>query len=155
MKGRIALWVFALSLMALPLVAQETPAPAPAPTPVPAAAPAPAPAPAVPSIPRAYLDKLRVVVDGRAEANGAVGLEFLAVGGEPKAFTVRILAKASAKDIARDIHKELSLVAGGGYKVKLSGDQVKVTKQNKKAPNVSLVLTQLAVPGVSVLVKKG
>jgi hypothetical protein len=179
MKNSVALWIVVLTLVVLPIAAQETQPPPPAPTPAaapapeqattPAAAPAaaaaaaPATAPAtVPataaassSIPRVYYEKVDIVVDGKAEANGALKLEFLAQGGDLKEVTVSVLAKTKKKDIAKDIQKELLMVAGGSYKVKLSGDEVRISKTSKKLPNVSIVVTQLAVPGVSVRVEKG
>jgi hypothetical protein len=180
MKTRAALLIVVLTLVALPLAAQEA-QPAPTPTPAPAAAPAPAPeaaaapaaaaaaapaaataaapaaapapAAAAPTVPHAYMDKVTVVVDGKAKANGSLQLEFLPIGGEAKVITVNVVAKTRDKDIARDIHKELTLVAGGNYKVKLSGGDVKITKKSKAAPNVSVVVTSLALPGVSVSIK--
>jgi hypothetical protein len=157
MNRKLALLIVVLTIVALPLAAQETPPAAPAPTPVPAAAPvaaAPVAAAAPAStMPHAYLEKLAVVVDGKAKANGSVKLEFLPIGGEPKVVEVRVLAKTGKKDIARDIAKELTLVAGGAYKVKQSGEEVRISKKDKKAPNVSVNVMALALPGVSVFVK--
>jgi len=161
MKNRTALVIVLLTLVALPLAAQEAQpqTPAPTPTPVPAAAPAPAPVAAAAAaatastVPHAYMDKLTVVVDGKAKANGSLQLEFLPIGGEAKVVTVNVLAKTKDKEIAQDIHKELSLVAGGAYKLKLSGADVKISKKDKKAPSVSVVVTSLALPGVSVSIK--
>ena len=99
------------------------------------------------------MDKVTVVVDGKAKANGSVQLEFLPIGGEPRLITVNVIAKTKDKDIARDIHKELTLVAGGAYKLKLSGGDVKISKKDKSAPNISVVVTGLALPGVSVSIK--
>jgi len=99
------------------------------------------------------MDKVTVVVDGKAKANGSVQLEFLPIGGESRMITVNVVARTRDKDIARDIHKELTLVAGGAYKVKLSGADVKISKKDKKAANVSVVVTSLALPGVSVHIK--
>jgi 3-oxoacyl-ACP reductase-like protein len=161
MNGKLALLIVVLAIAALPLAAQETLPAAPAPTPTPAPAPAPAPVAAAPvaaappasTMPHAYLEKLAVVVDGKAKANGSVRLEFLPIGGEPKVVEVRILAKTGRKDIARDIAKELTLVAGGAYKVKHSGEEVRISKNDKKAPHVSVNVLALALPGVSVFVK--
>lgn len=160
MNRKAALLIVMLAVVALPLAAKETQPAAPAPTPTPAAAPATAPAaapvaaaPAAPTMPHAYLEKLAVVVDGKAKANGSVKLEFLPIGGEPKVVEVRVLAKTGKNDIARDIAKELTLVAGGAYKVKQSGEEVRISKKDKKAPNVSVNVLALALPGVSVFVK--
>jgi len=158
MNRKTALWIVMLIVVALPLAAQETQPPAsPTPTPVPAAAPetapATAPAAAASSVPHAYMEKLTVVVDGKAKANGSLKLEFLPIGGEPRVIDVNVLAKTKAKDIARDIHKELSLVAGGAYKVKLSGDEIRISKKDKSAPHISVTVTELALPGVSVHVE--
>ena len=142
MNRKLALLIVVLTIVALPLAAQESQPAAP----VAAAAPAP-------TMPHAYLEKLAVVVDGKAKANGSVKLEFLPIGGEPKVVEVRVLAKTGRKDIARDIAKELTLVAGGAYKVKQSGEEVRISKKDKKAPNISVNVLALALPGVSVFVK--
>ena len=161
MNRELALLIVVLTIVALPLAAQETQPAAPVPTPTPVVAPAPAPVAAAPvaaappasTMPHAYLEKLAVVVDGKAKANGSVKLEFLPIGGEPRIVEVRVLAKTGKKDIARDLAKELTLVAGGAYKVKQSGEEVRISKKDKKAPNVSVNVTALALPGVSVFVK--
>ena len=147
----LALFLVALALVALPASAQTAP-PAAQPTPPPAAV---APAPVAPSVPLVYLDKMVVVVDGKAEYNGSLQLEFTPLGGQARLVEVRLLAKSKKKDIAKDIYKELSLAAGATYKVKLNGEEVKISKGTNKTPKFSLVVKSLAVPGVSVRVDKG
>ena len=134
----------------------STAAPAPPVTaqPAPPATPAPpAPAPAQP--PAVYYEKAIVVIDGEAEANGSLGLVFTPLGGVGKTVTVNVMAKAKKKDVARDIHKELSIAAGSAYKVKLENDKVSLSKADKKkSPNFALSMTKLDVGGMSVRVAK-
>ncbi len=125
--------------------------------PAPAAAPAPAPKPESVALeaPRVYLEKTVVAVDGKAEYDGSVSMEFTPLGGTGKTFEVRVLAKTGRKDVAKDLHKELSLAAGQAYKVKLSGDEVRISKASSKSPNFAVVIRKLNLTGMSVLVKRG
>ena len=140
---------------AAPAPAAAAPAPAAA-APAPAAA-APAPAAAAPApvtVQRIYFEKAEVVVDGKADYNGAVELEWKPLNGEGKLIQVNVLAKSKDKDIAADIYKELTLAAGGTYKVKQNGEKVRVEKTNKKVPNFAITITKLQLPGVSLRVEK-
>lgn len=153
------LWTTALVLLlALPaaLRAQEPAGTPAAPAPAAESTPAPPPAPTAVAVeaPRVYLEKAVVTVDGKAEFAGSVQMEFLPLGGTAKVFEVRVLAKAKPKEIARDIHKEITLAAGQTYKVKLSGDEVRISKSGK-AQNFAITITKLAITGVSVRVNRG
>ena len=136
------------------LVASAAPAQAPGTASAPAATAATATA-APAEAPRTYLEKATIVVDGKAEYNGSVEFEFMPLGAAGTTFDVTVLAKAGRKDIAKDIHKELVLAAGSLYKVKVSADEVRVSKASKAAQNFSIVIHKLNVSGVSVLVKRG
>ena len=136
--------------------AQTAPAPAapvqatpPAPAPTAAAAPAPVKPASV------YYEKARVVVDGEAEANGSLAMTFTPQGGEGRTFTVNVLVKAKKKDVARDIHKELSILAGSAYKIKLDNEKIHISKVDKKTtPTFALSVDKLEVGGISVRVEK-
>ncbi len=149
----------ALTLLITSVANAQEPAPAASAAPAPAkTATTTAPAPAKPEsieseAPRVYLEETTIVVDGKAEYNGSIAFEFTPLGGTSKTFTVTVLAKAGRKDIAKDIHKELTIAAGGTYKVKLSGAEVRVSR-NKGAPNFAIVVKKLNATGVSVLVKR-
>jgi hypothetical protein len=145
MKFPVTVLVLGLVGLARPLSAQ-----APAST-----ASTAAPAPIASEAPRVYLEEAKVVVDGKAEYNGSVEFEFTPLNGTPKSFDVTVLAKAGRKDVAKDIHKELTIAAGESYKVKLSGDEVRISKKSSKVPNFAIVIRKLNVAGVSVLVKRG
>ena len=159
------LTLLAVSLLALPgaLWAQD-PAAKPAET-TPAAAPAaPAPAAKAPEAPpaaqaaappRILYDKVDIVVDGKADYAGTIQLTVEPDGRPAKVASVNILAKEKEKKIAEQIHREVSIALGTDYKVKLSGEKVRVSKANKKAPNVSVIINQLQLPGVSVRIEKG
>ncbi len=130
-----------------------------APDPAPATASAPAatakPASVESEAPRVYLEKITVEVAGKAQFDGSVEMEFTPVGGVGKTFEVRVLKNTGRKDVAKDLHKELTLAAGSGYKVKLSGDQVRISKGSSKSPNFAIVIKKLNLAGMSVLVKQG
>jgi len=101
-----------------------------------------------------YYEKAKVVADGEAQANGMLEMTFTPQNGATKNFTVTVLAKATKKDVARDIHKELSIAAGTAYKVELDNDKVKISKVKKESPNFSVTIGKVELAGVSVLVGK-
>jgi hypothetical protein len=111
------------------------------------------PAAAVP--PAVFMESVVVAVDGKAEFAGNLQLDVLPLGGTAKAISVNILAKEGKKDIAKQLHRELTVAAGSAYKVKLSGAEVRITKANKKSPNISVTIQQQAVTGVSLRVSRG
>lgn len=114
--------------------------------------PPPPPSQATPAL--VYYEKAKVVADGEAQANGTIEMTFTPQNGATKTIIVNVLAKSSKKDVARDIHKELSIAAGTPYKVKLDNDKVKVSKGKKESPNFSITIGKVALAGVSVLVSK-
>jgi hypothetical protein len=59
-----------------------------------------------------------------------------------------------AKPIARDLAKELTLAAGGNYKVKHDGNKVVVKRTNKKQPTLALEMTNQKITGVSIMIGK-
>jgi hypothetical protein len=120
----------------------------------PAQAPAPVPTVVEVTVPRVYYEKAKVIVDGKAEYNGTLELEWKPVNGQAKLVQVNVLAKSKSKDIARDIHKELVLAAGNSYKVKLNGEKIELSKTDKKLPNFAITITKLQVSGVSLRVEK-
>jgi hypothetical protein len=134
--------------------AQAAPAAAAPAAAAPPQAPAPVPTAAEVTVPRVYYEKAKVVIDGKAEYNGALELEWKPLNGQAKLVQVNVLAKSKSKDIARDIHKELVLAAGNSYKVKLNGERIELAKTNKKLPNFAITITKLQVSGVSVRVEK-
>ena len=157
----VALVLMTVATVALPAAAQD---PQPQPTPAAAEAPPPeaapqaqlqeAPAAAPVTVPVTYFEKLKVVVDGKADVSGVVQLKFQPSGGEAKLVNVNVLARMKAKEIARDIWKELSLAAGDSFKVKLDGKEIDVKKSGKKGPNFALVVLAQSAAGVSVSTKR-
>jgi hypothetical protein len=101
-----------------------------------------------------YYEKAKVVVNGEAQANGRLEMTFAPQNGATKNFTVTVLAKATKKDVARDIHKELSIAAGAAYQVKLDDENVKISKVKKESPNFSVTIGKVELAGISVLVGK-
>jgi len=119
------------------------------------AAPAAQPAPAPIKPPAVTYEKARIVVDGKAQANGSLAMTFTAQGGAGKSFMVNVLNETEKNDVARDIYKELSIVAGNTYKVKLDGQKIRISKADKeKTPNFSISIDKIELGGVSVRVEK-
>lgn len=128
----------------------QTPDPAPSPAPAAVVAPAPAgPSAVVP--PKTYYEAVQLTITGKSKAAGVLVVVLQAIGGEPKSASVNILAKTGENDIARDVAKELTVLAGSTFKVKTkSGNIVVITKAAKNAPNLSLALGMQTIPGIAV-----
>jgi hypothetical protein len=160
MKIRTALFLLAaLFLVALPGVAQVTDEPPAMPPPAPEAAPAPVVAPTPPApvpvtTPTMFYDKLKFMVDGKSESTGTIKLQFQSRGTPAELITVNVLAKTKAQDIARDLHKELTLAAGSLYKVKLSGGVIEIKAGSSKNPPFALRVLEHSVTGVMVGTKR-
>jgi hypothetical protein len=152
MKPRITLLVLGLCAATSAFAQAPEAAPSPA-APATPSAPAAA-APARSEAPHTYVESATVTVDGKADVNGTIQMEFMPLGTPGKVVQVNVLAKTGRKDIAKDLHKELVIAAGSLYKVKLSGDRITITKA-KGAQNFSILLEKLDLSGVSILVKKG
>jgi hypothetical protein len=135
------------------LWAQDPVATAPAPTVQPAPAAPPAAAPVVP--PKVVYEKVNIVVDGKAEYAGNIELSLEPDGRPAKVVSVNILAKEKDKKIAEQIHREVTIALGGEYKVKLSGNEIRISKENKKFPNIAVIIKTIQLPGVSVRVQRG
>jgi hypothetical protein len=151
---KVSTSLLAVALLAAPgaLRAQDPAAKAPEVSPA-AAAAAAAPAPATP--PMVMYEKVNIVVDGKAEAAGNIQFSLEMVGRDAKVASVNILAKEKDKKIVEQIQREVSIALGSEFKVKASGREVRITKANKKSPNLAVVIKQLQLPGVSVRVEKG
>jgi len=125
------------------------------------AEPAAQQAPAEPAAPqqaqaqRIFRDASKVIIDGKAEANGVLALTFEPHGGEAKLVRVNVVAKAKPKEIAKDLAKQLEFTVGTNYKVKANDDKVEVSLKNKKAPVFYLGIDEQALSGVSVRITKG
>ncbi len=105
--------------------------------------------------PRIFQQAWEIVVDGRAEANGTLELVFQPQGGAAKLIKVNVVAKTKKDEIAKELEKEIIFAAGSSFKVKASGDRVKVKVANKKMPPFHLGIETQAVNGVAVRVGKG
>jgi hypothetical protein len=144
--------LLAVALLAAPGALRAQDPAAKTPEAAPAAAPA-APAPATP--PMVMYEKVNIVVDGKAEAAGNIQFSLEMVGRDAKVASVNILAKEKDKKIVEQIQREVSIALGSEFKVKVSGREVRISKANKKSPNLAVVIRQLQLPGVSVRVEKG
>ncbi|MCU0292387.1 MAG: hypothetical protein MUF10_10445 [Thermoanaerobaculaceae bacterium] len=115
------------------------------------AAPQAAPVAVAVTVPVVYLDEIRVELNGKAQRAGNVAMELTVHGRDPRLVSVDVIPKMGADDIAEDLYKELTLAAGPDFKVKCSGQRVTIAKANKKAPSVSLRITNQSILGVSFL----
>jgi len=154
---RITVLVIAmLCLVGVSAFAQEEPAPTPAPAQAApqAAPPAPAP-PQQAQAQRVFRSSWDVIIEGKAEVNGVLELLFEPTGGEAKLVRVNVVAKAKAKQIAKDLATQLAFTTGTNYKVKANDNKVNVSLKNNKAPVFYLGIEQQALTGVSVRLAKG
>jgi hypothetical protein len=145
--GTLVLAVVALALAGAVHAQEPTPAPSPA---VPALAPAPsAPSAVVP--PKTYYEAVQLTITGKSKAAGALVVVLQTIGGDPKSASVNVLAKTGENDIARDVAKELTVLAGSTFKVKTkSGNIVVISKAAKNSPNLSIALGMQTIPGIAV-----
>ena len=103
---------------------------------------------------RIFRDASKVIIDGKAEANGVLGLTFEPQGGEAKLVRVNVVAKTKPKEIAKDLAKQLEFTVGSSYKVKSNDNKVTVTAKNNKTPVFFLGIEEQALSGVSVRITK-
>jgi hypothetical protein len=105
-------------------------------------------------IPTVYRDAYKITLKGKADANGTFSMLFKPNGADGTEFTVNVVKGMGAKPIARDLAKELTLAAGGNYKVKHDGNKVVVKRTNKKQPTLALEMTNQKITGVSIMIGK-
>ena len=134
---QVLLVLMVLTVMALPAVAQEAEKGEAAPV----------------TAPTVYYDKLVLKVDGKADVNGVVKLEFQAHNADPKLVSVNVVAKMKAKDLASDLWKELTLAGGNQFKVKQNDKKIKIQKANKKGPAFTLAIVEQNVKGISISIE--
>jgi len=147
LKSVVVLSVAVLCLVGVSAFAQEEPAP----TPLPTAQAAPQQAQAQ----RVFRSAWDVIIEGKAEINGVLALNFEPQGGEAKLVRVNVLAKTKAKQIAKDLANQLAFTAGANYKVKANDNKVTISLKNKKAPVYYLGIEEQALDGVSIRLTKG
>jgi len=146
LKSIVVLVMAMLCLVGVSAFAQEEPAPT--------APPAQA-APQQAQAQRVFRSSWDVIIDGKAEINGVLALNFEPQGGEAKLVRVNVLAKTKAKQIAKDLASQLTFTAGANYKVKANDNKVTISLKNKKAPVYYLGIAEQALDGVSIRLTKG
>jgi hypothetical protein len=146
LKSIVVLVMAMLCLVGVPAFAQEEPAP----TEPPAQA-----APQQAQAQRVFRSAWDVIIDGKAEINGVLALNFEPQGGEAKLVRVNVLAKTKAKQIAKDVANQLAFTVGANYKVKANDNKVTISLKNKKAPVYYLGIEEQALDGVSIRLTKG
>jgi hypothetical protein len=117
--------------------------------------PAPQAAPQQAQAQRVFRSSWDVIIEGKAEINGVLALNFEPQGGEAKLVRVNVLAEAKAKQIAKDLANQLTFTAGANYKVKANDNKVNISLKNKKAPVFYLGIEEQALDGVSIRLTKG
>jgi len=83
-----------------------------------------------------------------------VKMEFQIRGQDARLVSVDVIPDTKSDEIARDLYKQLSLMAGGDVKLKQSGDRITLEKANKSAPTFSIRITHQSIIGVSFLIDK-
>jgi hypothetical protein len=151
----IVLVIAMLCLVGVSAFAQEEPAPATPPAVQAAPQPTTPPAPQQAQAQRVFRSDWDVIIDGKAEINGVLALNFEPQGGEAKLVRVNVLAKTKAKQIAKDLANQLAFTAGANYKVKANDNKVTISLKNKKAPVYYLGIEEQALDGVSIRLTKG
>ena len=116
-----------------------------------ALAQAPPPAAAA-TLPVVYMEAMRIQLDGKALYTGNVKMEFQLRGQDAKLVSVDVIPNTKSDEIARDLYKQLSLVAGRDVKLKQSGDRISLEKACKSAPTFSIRITYQSIIGVSLLI---
>jgi hypothetical protein len=107
------------------------------------------------TIPTIYRDAYSVTVKGKAQANGTFTMRFTPFQEEGTTFTVNVAQRMSAKKIAADITKELTIATGARFKVKQNGSQVIVKKASKKkSPTFNIEIVSQKLTGVSLMIGK-
>ena len=98
------------------------------------------------------MEAMRIQLDGKARYAGNVKLEFQIRGQAARVVSVDVIPNTKSDEIARDLYKQLSLMAGGDVKLKQSGDRITFEKANKSAPAFSLRIAYQSIIGVSFLI---
>ena len=104
------------------------------------------------TLPVVYMEAMRIQLDGKAKFTGNVKVEFQIRGQDAKLVSVDVIPNTKSDEIARDLFKQLSLMAGGDVKLKQSGDRITLEKANKNAPPFSLRISYQSIIGVSFLI---
>ena len=105
---------------------------------------------------KVYLPEWDVIVDGKAESNGVLTLTFEPQAGESRLIRVNVVAKAKAKQIAKDLANQFTFSIGTAYKVKVDDNKVTVAlKDKKKTPPFHIGIKSQELTGVSVRLKRG
>lgn len=100
-----------------------------------------------------FVDKVKLVLDGKAKANGEITVMVAFADGEKKDVKVTVAEKMHKQAIARDLAKELTVALGEGYKVdQYDDDKIKI-EAKKDAKPFAVQVGGVAVQGVSIMVK--
>ena len=72
--------------------------------------------------PATYVKEAKLVLEGKAKANGEIPPAIAFDGGEKKDVKVTVAEKMGKQDVARDLAKELTVALGEGYEVEQYDD---------------------------------
>lgn len=100
-----------------------------------------------------FLDSAKLVVDGKAKANGELTVVVSFPDGDKKEVKVTVADGMRKQAVTRDLAKELTVALGDGYKVdQYDDDKVKI-EAKKDAKPFTVEIGSVAVQGISVKVK--
>jgi hypothetical protein len=106
--------------------------------------------------PRVFLNPVKIILDGKSLQRGQIDLLVAIQGGEEHEVSVGVVPKMSAKDVARDIVKELQLALSAKVDVKQNGSEIKLVSPKKKGGvAIHVHFTHWDVLGVGVRITKG
>ncbi|MGI9343699.1 MAG: hypothetical protein ACR2QV_12680 [Gammaproteobacteria bacterium] len=104
-----------------------------------------------------FSDDSRVILDGRAESDGMIGLQLgfapAEDGSAPDAVDIEIMVPndAKPKDIQTTIENNMLAILGEDrFRVRTSGSKKVSVKANKGTPDFAIKLTNNSVEGVSI-----
>lgn len=106
------------------------------------------------TIPTVYRDAYKITINGKPDANGTFTMVLKPHGENGTEFTVNVVKGMGAKKVAADVAKELTIAAGGRYKVKQNGNKVTVKKANKKEKPLAIEMTNQKFTGMSIMIGK-
>lgn len=106
------------------------------------------------TFPTIYRDAYKIILEGKPDANGTFSMVFKARGTNGTGFTVNVVKGMGAKQIARDLAKELTLAAGSNHKVRQNGNNIVVKKTNNKQETFALEMTSQKLTGLAIMIAK-
>ena len=103
--------------------------------------------------PATYVKQAKLVLEGKAKANGEITLSIVFDGGEKKDVKVTVAEKMGKQDVSRDLAKELTVALGEGYEVEqYDDDKIEIEAEDDSTP-FAIQIGSVTVQGLSIKVK--